>query len=379
MGTASSVSKPKGKGQTASNPPVGGSVGGSAGDPFGESETLQIERILKARIQAAETMDLMARFDIPPTPEHFAVWHAYVSGDIETLKSTIDAAIEGERGSDEVRSGQWFEQFILPTYRTRAIEEVANGLEGAAGDLAQSIDRAGAGASKFGAALSNASDQFDRPGSADPTATIAVLRRETEAARQTNETLKAELADRTGELAALRRKLEGAREEALTDGLTGIANRKRFDAMLREAVTEALTEGRPMSLLMLDIDHFKRFNDTHGHSVGDQVLRLLGRTLTESVRETDIPARYGGEEFSVILPATEADTARVIAERIRKRLAKKRITRRNTKEDLGVVTVSIGVAPYLFGEPVTNWINRADKALYAAKDAGRNRVMIADG
>jgi len=334
-------------------------------------------RLEAARDRAIDALDIMSRHDLAPTPENFAVWHAYVTGDVVHLRRTIDVLLTSGRGVDEAQSAQLFEQFILPAYRARAIEDVAEGLDGMTDDLARSLDRAGAGANRFGAALSSASDRLAATDADEDTQELVdSLRLETEAARNNNEALRAELANTTDEIAALRKSLEETRAEAMTDGLTGISNRKRFDAVLRDAASDAMESGTSMTLLMLDIDHFKQFNDTHGHTTGDQVLRLVGRTLTECVRVGDMAARYGGEEFAVVLPRTDLDAARAIAERIRNRLNQKRITRRNTGEDIGVVTISIGAARYEYGESMATLIARADSALYDAKQKGRNRVVL---
>jgi diguanylate cyclase len=141
-------------------------------------------------------------------------------------------------------------------------------------------------------------------------------------------------------------------------------------------MAKARNAGEPLVLLMVDIDLFKRFNDTHGHQVGDQVLRLVARTLTDCVRGGDLPARYGGEEFAVILPRTTLVNSRPIGERIRTTLAARKIVRRNTGEALGGITVSLGAALYRVGESADTLIQRADSALYSAKKQGRNRLVL---
>ena len=133
--------------------------------------------------------------------------------------------------------------------------------------------------------------------------------------------------------------------------------------------------GEPLSVLMLDIDYFKAFNDNFGHSVGDEVLRLMAKVLREKVRKQDLPARYGGEEMIAVLPAADLDTCAEIAEGIRRAVAERKITRRSTGEVLANISVSIGVAQYRAGEAMTDLIERCDGALYAAKSAGRNRVV----
>lgn len=163
--------------------------------------------------------------------------------------------------------------------------------------------------------------------------------------------------------------------EALTDGLTEIANRKKFDISVREAAGQAMESGSPLCLFMTDIDHFKKFNDTFGHQTGDQVLRLVASILRRTISEDGLPARYGGEEFGVVLPNVELSDAVHIAEQVRIAVASKRMRKKQSGDDLGNVTVSIGVSRYRPGESLGDFIKRADDGLYFAKNAGRNQVV----
>ena len=143
---------------------------------------------------------------------------------------------------------------------------------------------------------------------------------------------------------------------------------------LRRAVMESMEQERKLCLLMLDIDRFKRFNDKFGHQTGDQVLRLVARTIKEGVKGKDVTARYGGEEFAVILGATDLNNAVKVGEAICQQVATKRIINRANGKDLGQITVSVGASEYQYGEPLDQFIERADQALYFAKENGRNRV-----
>jgi len=158
--------------------------------------------------------------------------------------------------------------------------------------------------------------------------------------------------------------------------LTGLANRRVFDGQMAQRVAEFERYGNIFSLLLLDADHFKELNDTHGHQAGDTVLRRLADVLRQTVRESDIVARYGGEEFAVILPETSIDGARWSSERIRKAVEAESVP--VGKTDLAV-TLSIGAAEVLSGEDVSELIERADAALYASKRAGRNCSHWHDG
>jgi diguanylate cyclase (GGDEF)-like protein len=163
---------------------------------------------------------------------------------------------------------------------------------------------------------------------------------------------------------------------ATTDGLTGLANRKKFDEFLVEQFTLAQKAGKPISLLMLDIDKFKSINDSFGHPAGDAVIRQIGKLLKTATRKQDLSARYGGEEMALILPGTPRAVASAIAETIRKAIGAKPIQHDSKSIP---VTASIGVACFEPGSPITqaaHLIKAADLALYNAKHSGRNCVKV---
>ena len=192
-----------------------------------------------------------------------------------------------------------------------------------------------------------------------------------------SERLGFDLKQSSDKIDALERTLEDLRREATTDGLTGIANRRYFDMALQTMSGDAMNSGDDLSLLLIDIDHFKMVNDTWGHATGDAVIQLVAATLAQNVKGQDCAARYGGEEFAVILPATSIEAAMHVAENIRTALARKLFAPRDVEETVCAVTVSIGVACYDPGEPLAQLIQRADAALYQAKKTGRDRVVSA--
>lgn len=182
------------------------------------------------------------------------------------------------------------------------------------------------------------------------------------------------------ELASLRRALARASGDSLTDPLTGLANRRAFDAALAAMVARAC-QAPPVQLLIADIDHFKNCNDTHGHDFGDDVLRIIGAMLKAAVRRGTMVARLGGDEFALLLPGATAPCraeieTRAIAERLRARIARRPLAVRGHPERFGRVTLSIGLAGWRPGERAADWYARADAALYAAKRGGRNRVVV---
>lgn len=322
----------------------------------------------------AETLREMDQRSIEPTPENYAVWYAFVTGTNAELRKQVEIMASNDQEFDKFRNQSLFEEYVLPELAAGAIASAGDDLDNIVYRLNSTVGDAGESAEKYGAALAQASDSLGA-GGADVQAIVGSLMAETKAMQDRNAALQAELMESTSEIDALREKLEDSKREAETDGLTGIANRKCFDRSLDELSTAAQASGETMCLLMVDIDFFKKFNDSFGHATGDQVLKLVARTLTDCVRDEDLAARYGGEEFSVILPGADLDKAWEIGERIRTQVGAKKIMKRSTNEDLGTITLSVGVGRYRPGEPVADLMKRADEALYLCKENGRNQVL----
>ena len=190
-----------------------------------------------------------------------------------------------------------------------------------------------------------------------------------------NQKLEARLNASRQEIDQLHENLEAVRSESLTDPLTQLSNRKFFDSSLAAAIADARKKSEPLSLLMTDIDYFKKFNDSFGHLTGDQVLRLVAMSVKQNVKGKDVAARYGGEEFAVILPNTVLRSALTVADHIRRAVMAKELMKRSTGEHLGRVTISVGVAALRQSDTMQTLIERSDACLYAAKRNGRNRVL----
>jgi diguanylate cyclase len=162
---------------------------------------------------------------------------------------------------------------------------------------------------------------------------------------------------------------------ASSDSLTGLGNRRYFDRHLAASVADAKISGRPCSLILSDLDHFKVINDTFGHLLGDDVLRVFSEVLKSCLRPSDRVARYGGEEFAVVLPDTRLQDAQLAAERMRKAVEAKRFKVKQTGQGIGTLTASFGVVQLEANEDGTLFLARADKLLYQAKSRGRNKVV----
>jgi diguanylate cyclase (GGDEF)-like protein len=180
-----------------------------------------------------------------------------------------------------------------------------------------------------------------------------------------------DVAENKLKLEAANRRLRAA---SRTDSLTGLYNRGYWDESLQQEFARFRRTPLPCSLVLFDIDHFKHINDSHGHPVGDEVLRHIGRLVNESCRSTDISGRYGGEEFAIILPDTSGENAQIMAEHLRKKVEELRVP--NGDEPLSV-TISIGISTLFEDTPdPQTWVMQADQALYEAKHAGRNRILL---
>jgi diguanylate cyclase len=189
--------------------------------------------------------------------------------------------------------------------------------------------------------------------------------------------LEASLADASAELSSLRSELEKANSESATDALTSLPNRRSFDSRLTRAVAEAAASHEPLSLAFCDVDHFKQFNDTWGHHLGDEVLRFIGMQMAKHFGDAGLPARFGGEEFVVLLPKHDSAMAVKVVERFCDVLRARVLKVRSDGREIGKVTLSVGVATLLPEENEKTLVERADQAMYAAKQGGRNRVVCA--
>jgi len=328
---------------------------------------------------ARQALEKMVAHKVPPTPPNFTIWYTDVSGRLPDLTRMISILDDNDQEFSETVCADLYAKFFTTAMIDESLEETTSYIESELKNILDYVGKAGAGVAEYGKTLASA--QGNILGAKDVTGlkeAVTQVITETRKMEKTNQTLEGQLAQSTSEIGQLREDLEDMRKEALTDALTGIANRKLFDMELRRQARDAMETGENLSLLMLDIDHFKRFNDTYGHQTGDEVLKLMALTMSKAVKGEDICARYGGEEFAVILPRTNLAGALKVAEGIRERISTKKLVNRSTNEQLGKVTVSIGAGIFEFGESLTDFIKRTDQSLYKAKGTGRNRVVSQD-
>lgn len=311
-----------------------------------------------------------------PDPPTFEVWFTYFTGHNRNLNQDLDAAdqdalsrarvhaIHSRHFSDERHFGQLMSVGQSLGSETKKVQQVIAVANGSAAEYGIDLQSA---AQMLGEARSDLSVSD----------LVQSLVRSTDAIQQTNALLQAQLKQSEDQFRLLQENMETLRIESMTDPLTRLANRKYFDFSLSQAAGKAEDEEepQPLSLAMVDVDRFKRFNDEFGHTTGDDVLRLVAFTLKNNVRSCDLVARYGGDEFAVLLPNAGLAEAVAIADQIRRAVAERPLLRRATKENLGHVTLSIGVAARMPGESSESLVERADRHLYDAKANGRNCLV----
>ncbi|WP_324132990.1 GGDEF domain-containing protein [Bosea sp. (in: a-proteobacteria)] len=315
----------------------------------------------------------------PSHPRAFEVWYAHLSGTIPALSAELQQGVDnGGFVGATVIDGLYHRYLATERLAQEANRTSSQILEEIAG-LTRQINEAVDASELYHSEISALSQQG--PASADRTmlrqwVETLVLSTQSEVARKT--TLESKLRDSAREISHLRDALETSRIEAQTDALTGLANRRHFEERLQACLEVATSDGIPLTLVIADVDYFKRFNDDHGHATGDQVLRLVAQTMTEHMVDRAVITRFGGEEFAIILPDTNLNDGKLYAESVRQALLKRELIKRSTNEKLGRITISSGVAAYKLGDTPTSLIERADQALLAAKRTGRNRTVTQD-
>ncbi|PKQ06637.1 MAG: GGDEF domain-containing protein [Alphaproteobacteria bacterium HGW-Alphaproteobacteria-11] len=334
------------------------------------------EQIEFAAEWSAQALRHMAENGIPPCPENYAVWFRYASGRTPELNKEIDARLARQEPVNMDATAELRERFMDDGKLTDVTLNTGVKLNTEVDRILKIIEETAGNSSTFGQSVRDASEALTNQSTPNDVAhaveaIIAASRKMEERSAELEETLHAT----KSELNEMQQNLEKAHGEARTDGLTGINNRKAFDEALVREMAAAGADGNPLCLVIGDIDHFKKFNDTFGHRTGDQVLKLVANCLKTGATPQHFVARYGGEEFAVIMPATEIELAESVANKIRETVQARELVKRSTGESLGRVTMSMGISLYRPGETGAGLIERADGCLYAAKHAGRNCVI----
>ncbi len=323
-----------------------------------------------------KAMELMSEHRSPATPPNYEVWYNYVVGRNKTLVKILDEA-KTEDGNLPLQAVEKiYDEHLSETRVVEQIEELGTQIGGEVSQVMDFVQAAIGQADQYGESLDSVTRQLGAESNDSDSLNLIVksLIETTKQMRETNASLETRLQESSEQITQLNASLTAVQTESRTDQLTAIANRKQFDESIERFAAEARETGEEFCMIIGDVDHFKKFNDTHGHTTGDQVLRFVAHALKSNIKGRDLAARYGGEEFAILLPRTKLQSAVIVANQVRAAIQAKELVKKSTSENLGRITMSFGVARYRPGESMNDFINRADICLYQAKKAGRNLV-----
>jgi len=319
-------------------------------------------------------LELIGKHGVPTDPLNYCIWYEYASEKNEALNTAIDKHLKNNGAFSEEINLQLYNQYIASDSESvtklvreglrKVFSEVIGAIKTTNQHFSSSEDHLESINASIVPSLSEAELEN----------IVKQIKLEIKSLESTNGSFKDQLQQAAHEINELKSKMAQYREESLKDPLTQIDNRRGFDKKLKEAIGQTLTDKTSLCLIIADIDYFKKVNDTHGHLVGDNVLRMVAATIKNSIKGKDLVARMGGEEFAILLPDTPFDGAMKLADDIRLAFEGLDLKKKSTGESLGKITLSFGVAIFKESEAIEDFVNRADKALYQSKNTGRNRV-----
>ncbi len=316
---------------------------------------------------------LLTQHHIAANPINYAILYDYVAGHNAKLTNAVNEILNGQQAFDCNTSFKLYGQHIcnasLESFEkiNHRIQKVIDQVSSNLSDTWHKAEETNDSFQKKTAILENISE------SSSIRMILQEIIQETKALVVTSQAMQSQLNEANAEMEQLRSELAQVREIAITDGLTGLLNRRAFDQKLNEIVQNG--EDNDTYLSLLDIDHFKRINDNYGHTVGDNVIKFVASLMKKYTLPHHHVARYGGEELAIIMPNTVPKVALEIAENIRVEMEKCRLKRKTDNTPLGTITLSIGIAELKVGDDAETFVQRADKALYKAKESGRNQVV----
>lgn len=320
-----------------------------------------------------KVIPLLTQHQIAANPVNYAIFYDYVTELNPSLSSAVNHLLSQNTPFDQKTSldlyGTYISNGSLTSFDNinQQIHKVICQATDAINDTYHKAEQTNDSFQKKSAILEST------PEIATTQSILQEIIQETKSLAATSQAMQFQLNQANAEMEQLRAELAQVRQIAVTDGLTGLLNRRAFDQTLNEIIEQS--EGETTCLSLLDIDHFKRVNDTYGHTIGDNVIKFVATLLKKHAEDHHHIARYGGEELAIIMPNTPKQKAIEIAENIRLEMEKSRLKRKTDNLTLGRITLSVGIAELHANDDPESFISRADTALYQAKETGRNKVM----
>ena len=330
----------------------------------------------KSKIVAGLALKFMARYNITATPENYAVAYNFASGQNAKLVRALEELLARGETLHATLLDELRQKFIDGAAPSEKVREVGVELRGELKDVMVDLENASGNVRDFASVVDGASQVLKKP-APDLQIIIGMLLSSSQDMVTKNEKLKKRLNSSSNKISNLEKRLSSLEKTANIDRLTNIPNRRAFEDKLDEQINLSRSSGKSLSMLLIDIDHFKSVNDTYGHNTGDEVLRLVSKTIAKNKPNSAFAARYGGEEFAVLMMETNPKLVAAAADTIRRTIEANAIIIRGTDIVMQPVTVSIGAGTFSTKEGPIDFVERIDKALYRAKAAGRNRVEFA--
>lgn len=333
-----------------------------------------INQIEQSFITLKKTVPLLVKHKISAIPTNYALWYTYVSNESSGLNQELDTLVEQGKPLSELKAKDLHRQYVSENENVTAWD-LRQSIESMLIELSQTIKDTQSDSHSYKKTMDLHLDDLNRVEKEgwsveEVLSLVRNMVSEAQNIRQSTISFNSALNNAESEIARLKVQLQESQQEALYDALTGLCNRRYFDSELQSKL--ALEK---LSLVLIDIDHFKKINDTYGHQMGDLVLKAVAKKLQSSCRNDAQVFRYGGEEFAVLVPDADIKQTRQIADGMRRAIEKISVKDRRSGQLLGDITVSAGVSQLEPNETTQNLIERADKLLYEAKRLGRNRVM----
>jgi len=323
-----------------------------------------------------KTIPLMMKYNVPVLPKNYALWYTYVSNQNPELSKELDSVLAAQNRFTGFHADSLIDKHLQSPEQEQAMS-LNERAENFAHSISESIGFTQENAQKFEQAMDLCHEELNGMDS-DLIATdkisdfVGDLISKSLQMRDNAKGFGESLQSAQDEIKQLRHKLESSRQEALRDALTGALNRRAFN----EGIEQLISDKKDGSALILcDIDHFKKFNDTHGHLLGDQVLKVVASRLSKFGTVNALAYRYGGEEFAILVQEGGVKAAAKLAEQLRLNIERLVIKDKKSQQQVAKITCSFGVVEYQSDINSFNWIELADQRLYKAKDAGRNQVI----
>lgn len=320
-------------------------------------------------------LNYIARYNLSANPVNYTVWYEYVSGKNMKLKKALDHSLDDAKPITDTNVEDLYQKYVADGDRI-VISKLLTQISLMLKDITNHVSETDGDLTGHGKALGDLAVQIGEVHDySDIKNIVDQMLVETKALVKSGKRLQTRMKISSEDLKQLHRELEKSQQEAQTDALTQLINRRGLEKRLELERIRARQNDTSFSLILIDIDHFKRVNDSFGHLVGDSLLRSIAKMLKTHLRKNDIAARYGGEEFLLLLPETGISGAEAVGQKIRKTLASKEWKIKESGKNMGKITVSMGIALYKLNEPEESLIKRVDDALYLAKNNGRDRIV----